>query len=120
PGERTERWVLAASIWVGVAMLVGLPPGPVYRAVAAGWESFAAVGAPRPLLLLALAVIALCAGWLLPRWLRARYATAPRPGAGWGILAPVALALLLLAAGCLAAHLQPIHELIRRSLLQAY
>ncbi len=120
PGEVAERQVLVASTWVGLAWLVGCPPGPAFWGIFAGWGSLAAIGAPRPVVLLALAVLALCAGALLPRWLRSRYATVAYPGAGWGILAPFALAFLLLLAGLLAGRLAPVFAVIHRSLLQTY
>lgn len=113
PSRVAERRVLAAGAWVGlgwllVAALIG---------VIAGWNDFAAAGAPRPLILLALGAAVAAAAWLLPRWLRDRYATVPYPGAGWGILAPFSLALLLLAALLFAPRLAPLLALIHRGLL---
>lgn len=113
PSRTAERRILAAGAWSGLGwLLIASVLGLV-----AGWGSFAAIGAPRPLILLALLVTAAATAWLLPRWLRDRYATIPYPGAGWGILAPFSLTLLLLALLLLAARLAPHLTLIHRGLM---
>ncbi len=78
----------------------------------------AVAGIPPALIVFALLVTGLCTALLLPRWVAVQQAETPRPGAGWGILAPFLLALILVTCGLLARQFAPGFELIKQSLLQ--
>lgn len=113
PSGNTERMIVTVCAWAGigwlaVAALLGL---------VSGWSSLTAIHAPAALILFAVLVTLVCAGILLPRWLRDRYATVPYPGASWGILAPFCLALLLAILAMLAGLMGPVMEAIKRGLI---
>jgi len=116
--ERGERGIVLAALWISLAALVALPPGPGFYGLAALWEAMGQFDAPRVLVVLALLVSGLSAGFMLPRWALRQYARLPRPGVGWGIIGPFAVAFVLVACGLLAPRLGPVMNLIRESLLQ--
>lgn len=120
PTARAERDALAGCLWIALAILCGVPPGPGYWALADGWSGLRHLSAPWPLIILALAATAVCGALQLPRWLRRRQPAEAFPGAAWGILGPFLLTLVLLAAGLLAVRLLPLADQVHRALTQAY
>ncbi len=76
-------------------------------------------GLPPALLIITLAVSLICAGLMLPRWVALQVTDTPRAGAGWGILGPFLMMLVLLVCGLLAHQLLPGFDLVKQSLLQA-
>ena len=116
--ERAERLVLQAALWGALAALVALPPSSGFRGVQAVYHTWRQAGTSPLLIIILLALVALSAGLQVPAWCRSRAADTPHPGAGWGIIAPFLLALLLVSSGLLAGPLAPLFTLIRQSLLQ--
>jgi hypothetical protein len=120
PSERTERGVVQTAQLLALAALVAVPFTAGYHGLVPLVGALNTLHTPLPLLVLCLVVTAVCSLLLLPRWLRVAGAATPRPGAGWGILGPFTLAILLTFAGLLAVRLTPLFALITASLLQAY
>lgn len=117
--EHTERRTVQVALWVALATLVAVPPLAGFHGLAALWSTLHQAGLPPTLIVFTLAVSLLCAGAMLPRWVTLQRAETPRAGAGWGILGPFLMTLVLLACGLLAYQLTPGFELVKQSLLQA-
>ena len=115
--EQAERRLVQAALWGALAALVALPPSSGFRGVLNDAVVWRLNGISPPLVVLFLLLVALGAGLQLPAWCRRRVADTPHPGTGWGIIAPVLFALLLLTGGLLAGPLTPLFTLIRESLL---
>lgn len=118
--ERGERATVLLSCWLALAALVAVPWLPGYRGLAALWGVLSQAAMPPGLIVFALIVTALSAGYLLPRWAATQQADTPHPGVGWGIIAPFAMAFCLVACGLLASQFHTLFALIRQSLLQAF
>lgn len=118
--ERSERTALHVACWLALAGTVAIPPTAGFRGVAALWPAWQHAGLSPILVLASLAVTAIAIGVQLPRWVKLLAAPEARPGAGWGVLGPFALAVMLLVWGLFAGPFAPLFMLIRHSLLQAY
>ncbi|HEX2948153.1 MAG TPA: hypothetical protein VHV83_01050 [Armatimonadota bacterium] len=120
PNERDERTVLTISLWGTLAALVAIPPMPGFRALVSLWSTWKHFNAPPLVVVMFLLLTAVSAGFQLPQWIAAKNGSTPRVGAGWGIIGPFMLVVLLFLLGVFAGPFSPVLRLIRLSLLQAY
>jgi len=118
--EQSERTMVQIACWMSLLVLMAIPPGPVYRGLAALWEPMKELSVPRVLVAFTLVVAGLSAGFALPRWFAQQAAPTPRAGAAWGIIGPFLLAFLLVALGVFGWLMSPLLDVIGHSLRQPY
>ncbi|MHB9109896.1 MAG: hypothetical protein ACYDCO_22825 [Armatimonadota bacterium] len=118
PSEQSERTTVKVACWLSLLVLMAIPPGPVYRGLAALWEPMKALNVPGMLVVFTLVIAGLSVAAVLPRWFAQQVVLTPRPGAAWGIIAPFLLAFLLIILGFFGWHFAPLMEAIGHSLQQ--
>jgi len=118
--ERGERTVVLLALLLALAALVAVPGTTGFRGLALLWSTLLQAQVPGLLLIASLLVTAGSVAVLLPRWFAGLTAPAPHPGAGWGIIGPFLVAIVLTLCGLFAWRLDPLLEAIRASLLQLY
>ncbi|MHB9024262.1 MAG: hypothetical protein ACYC7E_08810 [Armatimonadota bacterium] len=118
--EHAERATLAVCLAAALASVALIPLTPGYRTFVLVFTPLQRFGVPQALVILVMAVAAISAALLLPRWIRTQVSPIRREGVGWGILGPFALTLGLLSCGLFAGQLSPLLETVARYLLQAF
>lgn len=118
--EKAERRSLLVSLVLVFAMLGLFPMTVGFHAIRSFWSAWKLLGSRPEFIVILLLISALSALCLFLPWTGNKFAAKSRPGAGWGTIAPVLLALSLLVYGILAAPLSPLMKLLCQSLLQSY